>query len=73
MHRIRRQQQKCRKIAKESVSSDVAGIAQLVEHDLAKVGVASSSLVSRSKIFTQSKFNYPQPCHALYRAVHTMY
>jgi hypothetical protein len=31
-----------------SRSSD-AGIAQLVEHDLAKVGVASSSLVSRSK------------------------
>ena len=27
-----------------------AGIAQLVEHDLAKVGVASSNLVSRSKI-----------------------
>ncbi len=27
-----------------------AGIAQLVEHDLAKVGVASSSLVSRSFI-----------------------
>ena len=27
-----------------------AGIAQLVEHDLAKVGVASSSLVSRSNI-----------------------
>ena len=27
---------------------DAAGIAQLVEHDLAKVGVASSSLVSRS-------------------------
>jgi hypothetical protein len=27
-----------------------AGIAQLVEHNLAKVGVASSSLVSRSKI-----------------------
>jgi hypothetical protein len=27
----------------------IAGIAQLVEHDLAKVGVASSSLVSRSK------------------------
>ena len=26
-----------------------ARIAQLVEHDLAKVGVASSSLVSRSK------------------------
>src|SRR5690348_3438213 len=30
-----------------------AGIAQLVEHDLAKVGVASSSLVSRSS-FSQS-------------------
>ena len=30
-------------------SSPDAGIAQLVEHDLAKVGVASSSLVSRSK------------------------
>lgn len=28
-----------------------AGIAQLVEHDLAKVGVASSSLVSRSNLF----------------------
>ncbi len=27
----------------------IAGIAQLVEHDLAKVGVASSSLVSRSE------------------------
>ena len=26
----------------------LAGVAQLVEHDLAKVGVASSSLVSRS-------------------------
>ncbi len=32
-----------------------AGIAQLVEHDLAKVGVASSSLVSRSKFFFISK------------------
>ena len=30
----------------------IAGIAQLVEHDLAKVGVASSSLVSRSKFKT---------------------
>ena len=30
-----------------------AGIAQLVEHDLAKVGVASSSLVSRSKFSYQ--------------------
>ncbi|SPO65829.1 conserved protein of unknown function [Pseudomonas sp. JV241A] len=31
------------------VATKFAGIAQLVEHDLAKVGVASSSLVSRSK------------------------
>ena len=30
-----------------------AGIAQLVEHDLAKVGVASSNLVSRSKILNK--------------------
>jgi hypothetical protein len=29
-----------------------AGVAQLVEHDLAKVGVASSSLVSRSESFS---------------------
>ena len=34
---------------KNSSSSFIARIAQLVEHDLAKVGVASSSLVSRSK------------------------
>ena len=40
-----------------SHSFDVnAGIAQLVEHDLAKVGVASSSLVSRSK------FTIPRVC-----------
>ncbi len=32
-----------------NLSTIVAGIAQLVEHDLAKVGVASSNLVSRSK------------------------
>ena len=30
-----------------------AGIAQLVEHNLAKVGVASSNLVSRSNFFYQ--------------------
>jgi hypothetical protein len=30
------------------LQSFYAGIAQLVEHDLAKVGVAGSSLVSRS-------------------------
>ena len=31
-----------------------AGIAQLVEHDLAKVGVASSSLVSRSRCLVKN-------------------
>ncbi len=31
------------------IRANKAGIAQLVEHDLAKVGVASSNLVSRSK------------------------
>jgi hypothetical protein len=31
--------------------SNIAGIAQLVEHDLAKVGVASSNLVSRSNFY----------------------
>ena len=35
---------------KLSIMRPIAGIAQLVEHNLAKVGVASSSLVSRSKI-----------------------
>ena len=37
----------------------IAGIAQLVEHDLAKVGVASSSLVSRSifLLFSLVSFN----------------
>jgi hypothetical protein len=36
------------------LSSLSAGIAQLVEHNLAKVGVASSSLVSRSKSSKQT-------------------
>jgi hypothetical protein len=35
-----------------------AGIAQLVEHDLAKVGVASSSLVSRSSQHDSDKHHY---------------
>ncbi len=40
----------------QAVSQTNAGIAQLVEHDLAKVGVASSNLVSRSK-FRQQRAN----------------
>ena len=37
-----------------AVKLHIAGIAQLVEHDLAKVGVASSSLVSRSILKSHS-------------------
>ena len=35
--------------ARQSRKNNIAGVAQLVEHDLAKVGVAGSSPVSRSK------------------------
>ena len=38
-----------------------AGIAQLVEHDLAKVGVASSSLVSRSIVPKLFQIMTPNP------------
>ena len=41
-----------------------AGIAQLVEHDLAKVGVASSSLVSRSRARWQS--GHAADCKSVY-------
>ncbi len=37
--------------------SNIAGIAQLVEHNLAKVGVASSNLVSRSSIRSPQNTN----------------
>jgi hypothetical protein len=36
--------------------ASIAGIAQLVEHNLAKVGVASSSLVSRSRFCQRPRF-----------------
>ena len=39
-----------------------AEIAQLVEHDLAKVGVASSSLVFRSKFCGNSSVGRARPC-----------
>ncbi len=39
-----------------------AEIAQLVEHDLAKVGVASSSLVFRSKLSGNSSVGRARPC-----------
>ena len=42
----------CNFAASLSVAND-AGIAQLVEHNLAKVGVASSSLVSRSNFSSE--------------------
>ena len=35
-----------------SIIRAIAGIAQLVEHNLAKVGVGSSSLLSRSRFFS---------------------
>ena len=38
-------------------SESKAGIAQLVEHNLAKVGVASSSLVSRSTLLARLDIN----------------
>ncbi len=41
---------------------DFAGIAQLVEHNLAKVGVASSSLVSRSIILAEWQSGYAADC-----------
>ena len=42
-----------------SAMDNIAGIAQLVEHDLAKVGVASSSLVSRSRLYnTRESINF---------------
>ena len=44
----------------------IAEIAQLVEHDLAKVGVASSSLVFRSSLSLTSVglFSYISVCYA---------
>ena len=44
----------------------LAGIAQLVEHDLAKVGVASSSLVSRSNSEARWQSGYAAACKAVY-------
>ena len=41
-----------------------AGIAQLVEHNLAKVGVASSSLVSRKKGVAEWQSGYASACKA---------
>ena len=38
-------------------NSYFAAIAQLVEHNLAKVGVASSSLVCRSSLFMRERQN----------------
>ena len=46
-----------------------AGIAQLVEHDLAKVGVASSSLVSRSNFTSLHLSSGPVTAYSLRRPV----
>ena len=45
-----------------------AEIAQLVEHNLAKVGVASSSLVFRSQSKTSSRFSSVESRFLLVRA-----
>ena len=45
-----------------------AEIAQLVEHNLAKVGVASSSLVFRSQSKTSSRFSCVESRFPLVRA-----
>ena len=37
------------RVMRVEINNNIAEIAQLVEHDLAKVGVASSSLVFRSR------------------------
>ena len=42
-----------------------AKVAQLVEHDLAKVGVASSNLVFRSKAFFIEGFYFYKVLHLL--------
>ena len=39
----------CNAFKESNIPKNDAEVAQLVEHDLAKVGVASSSLVSRSR------------------------
>ena len=41
----------------------VAGVAQLVEHNLAKVGVAGSNPVSRSKYGSLVEMVTMSPCH----------
>ena len=44
----------------------IAGIAQLVEHNLAKVGVASSNLVSRFKLSVAGwQSGYAAACKAV--------
>jgi hypothetical protein len=42
-------------VSNESANNTNAKVAQLVEHDLAKVGVASSNLVFRSKSLLQRR------------------
>ncbi len=59
MQLIRRQTSDNASFNKLTKHMENAGIAQLVEHDLAKVGVASSSLVSRSNISPRDKPDKP--------------
>ena len=55
LHSRKRDRQTINRKAAQSRKNTNAKVAQLVEHDLAKVGVASSNLVFRSKPFHQKK------------------
>ncbi len=46
----------CKNMKRDYICIHNARVAQLVEHDLAKVGVASSNLVSRSKALEKGLF-----------------
>ena len=48
----------CKNILRAYICNHNARVAQLVEHDLAKVGVASSNLVSRSKALEKGLFHF---------------
>ncbi len=48
----------CKNMKRDYICIHNARVAQLVEHDLAKVGVASSNLVSRSKALEKGLFHF---------------
>ena len=54
-------------------SALLAGIAQLVEHDLAKVGVASSNLVSRSRFLSKESISKEEKAQCLAKSTGFFY